>query len=190
MARRWGKSVTLEIEDEVARGALVRLRRKRLADAALDYAWRCDPELARYDAAAPLRMAFEDYRVTFEEDLRFPSPFRRVFAIESLEGEHIGNVMYYNIDDRRGEAELGITIGDRRFWSAGYGRDAVATFVRYVFDISGLRRIYLNTLDWNVRAQRCFRAAGFTTCGLSRRGVHSFVSMEIRRQDVMPDEAR
>ncbi len=176
--------MTLETEDEVARGRLVRLRRKRLDDAAADYRWRCDPELARFDAAAPLRMALEDFRVTFEEDLRFPSPFRRVYAIESIDGEHIGNVMYYNIDERRGEAELGITIGERRFWSAGYGRDAVRTFVRYIFENSKLTRIYLNTLDWNVRAQRCFRAAGFATCGLNRRGLHSFVSMDIRKEDL------
>jgi [ribosomal protein S5]-alanine N-acetyltransferase len=177
--------VTLEIEDEVARNGLIRLRRKRREDADADYQWRCDPELARYDAATPLRASLSDFLLTYEEDLRFPSPFRRVFAIESLDGQHIGNVMYYNIDERRGEAELGITIGERQYWSQGYGRDAVSAFVRFIFSSSSLHRIYLNTLDWNVRAQRSFLAAGFTQCGIIKRGLHSFVSMEIRREDVL-----
>src|SRR5690348_16737010 len=104
-----------------------------------DYSWRCDPELARFDAAPPLRISLNDFRSTYEEDLRYPGQFRRVYAIEALEtGDHIGNVMYYNIDEQRGEAELGITIGDRRYWSAGYGRDAVRTFVRFLFDTAKL----------------------------------------------------
>lgn len=181
-----------EIDDEVAGGALVRLRRKRLDDAESDFRWRCDPELARFDAAAPLRVPFKDFLVTYREDLLYPSPFRRVFAIEALNGDHIGNMMYYNIDDVRGEAELGITIGDRRYWSAGYGRDAVQTFVRYLFTAGNLRRVYLNTLDWNTRAQRSFRAAGFATYGTTKRGLHAFVSMEIRREwlDGLPAPVR
>jgi RimJ/RimL family protein N-acetyltransferase len=176
--------VTLEIEDEVARGSLIRLRRKRLTDAENDYDWRCDVELARFDAASPLRISLQEFLVTYREDLRFPSPFRRVFAIENLNGTHIGNVMYYNIDERRGEAELGITIGDKRYWGSGYGRDAVRTFVAYIFTSTSLDRIYLNTLDWNVRAQRAFRAAGFIASGIAKRGLNTFVSMEIRRADV------
>jgi len=45
-----------------------------------------------------------------------------------------------------------------------------------------MRRIYLNTLDWNLRAQRSFNKAGFVTIGTSRRGFHAFVTMEIRRE--------
>jgi RimJ/RimL family protein N-acetyltransferase len=188
--------VTATVEDEVARGRLVRLRRKRLSDAPNDYAWRRDEELARYDAASPLRASYADFLALYEEELKYPSPFRRTLAIEDLQGNHIGNVMYYNIDERRGEAELGITIGDRRYWGRGYGRDAVETLVRYVFGTTGLRRIFLNTLDWNERAQRSFLAAGFRPCGTTRRGVHVFLTMEFlkawldRRDDAQQAGAR
>lgn len=177
------------VEDEIARGTKVRLRRKRLEDAETDFAWRRDPELARFDAASPLRSSFQDFLVTYTDDIRYPSPFRRVFAIEDLAGNHIGNVMYYNIDDRRAEAELGITIGDKRYWGRGYGADAVQTFVRYLFTETGLRRIYLNTLDWNVRAQHSFRRAGFVPIGTSRRGFHAFVTMEVRREWMLGEGA-
>lgn len=174
--------MTLVTDDEVARGQKVRLRRKRMDDAPLDYAWRRDPELARFDAASPLRSSYSDFLVTFRDDVEHPTPFRRVYAIEDLAGQHIGNVMYYNIDERRKEAELGITIGDKRFWSRGYGRDAVRTFLRHLFLDAGLERVYLNTLDWNERAQQSFLAAGFVQCGTNRRGIHSFITMEARSE--------
>ena len=170
------------VEDEIASGRLVRLRRKRLDDAEADYNWRRDPELARFDAAAPLRSSFQDFLITYTDDIRHPSPFRRVYAIEDMRGHHIGNVMYYNIDERRGEAELGITIGDKRYWNHGYGTDIVRTFLRFLFTEMNMRRIYLNTLDWNVRAQRSFRKAGFVPIGTNRRGFHTFITMEFRRE--------
>ena len=176
------------VEDVVAEGELIRLRRKRPSDAEDDYAWRCDPELARFDAAAPLRSSFSDFSVTFQDELRLPSPFRRVLSVDDLYGNHIGNVMYYNIDERRGEAELGITIGDKRYWNQGYGADIIRTFLQYLFTTANMRRIYLNTLDWNVRAQRSFANAGFRRCGVNRRGPHSFVTMEARREWIIGNE--
>ncbi len=178
------------VDDLVAEGQLIVLRRKRLSDAEDDFEWRRDPELARFDAAAPLRSSFDDFLTTFQDELRWPSPFRRTLAVDDLEGHHIGNVMYYNIDERRGEAELGITVGDKRYWGQGYGTDAVRTFVRYLFTETGLRRIYLNTLDWNVRAQQSFRKAGFVTLGTNRRGFHTFITMEYRREWLRADDER
>ena len=176
------------LDDVVAEGTLIRLRRKRMEDAEDDYTWRRDPELARFDAAAPLRASFDDFLTTFQDELRLPSPFRRVLAVEDLGGRHIGNVMYYNIDERRGEAELGITIGDKRYWNQGYGTDIIRTFLVYLFTQQNMRRIYLNTLDWNVRAQRAFMKAGFRQSGYNRRGPHAFVTMEALREWVVKDE--
>jgi len=170
--------VTTTVEGEVARGELVVLREKRLGDAHNDFRWRTDAELARYDAARPFAATYQDYLALFRDELMYPSPYRRSLAVEDAAGRHIGNVMYYNIDTIRREAEIGITIGEREYWGKGYGTDAVKTLVRHIFRVTGFRRIYLKTLDWNVRAQRAFEKAGFRTCGRSRRGGNSFVVME------------
>jgi RimJ/RimL family protein N-acetyltransferase len=170
--------VTTTIEGEVARGDLVVLREKRISDARDDYRWRTDLELARFDAARPFAAAFEDYMALYRDELRYPSPYRRSLALEDASGRHIGNVMYYNIDATRREAEIGITIGEREYWGRGYGTDAVRTLVRHILRVTGFRRVYLKTLDWNVRAQRAFEKAGFQVCGRSRRGGNVFVVME------------
>jgi RimJ/RimL family protein N-acetyltransferase len=171
--------MTAQVEGEVARGERVILRAKRLEDAPLDYAWRKDPELARYDAAQPISSSFSDYLALYGDDLTNPNPFRRSLAMEDIEGRHIGNVMFYNIDALKGEAEVGITVGDRGYWGRGYGTDALKALVRHLFTETTLSRLYLKTLDWNVRAQRSFEKAGFVPCGLSRRSNGTFVLMEL-----------
>ncbi len=169
-------------DDVVARGRRTVLRRKRIGDAANEYAWRSDEELARYDASQPVRVSFADYQRSWSFDLRFTDVGSRAFAIEDENGRHIGNIMYYNVDGPRGEAELGISIGERGYWSQGYGSDALAAVVRTVFASTGLRRLYLHTLDWNARAQRCFEKAGFVAAGSSWRNGRTFVVMEVRRE--------
>lgn len=170
--------MTTTVEGEVARGEMIVLREKRLADARDDFRWRTDAELARFDAARPFAASFNDYVSLYRDELTFPSPYRRSLAIEDGDGRHIGNVMYYNIDAVRREAEIGITVGEREYWGRGYGTDAVRTLVGHILRSTGFRRVYLKTLEWNGRAQRAFEKAGFRACGRSRRGGNSFIVME------------
>ncbi|HYM15075.1 MAG TPA: GNAT family N-acetyltransferase [Dehalococcoidia bacterium] len=170
--------MTTTVEGEVARGELIVLRQKRLGDAHDDFRWRTDAELARYDAARPFAATYQDYLALYRDELSYPSPYRRSLAIEDTAGRHIGNAMYYNIDTIRRETEIGITIGERAYWGKGYGSDAVRTLLRHIIRVTGFRRVYLKTLDWNTRAQRAFEKAGFRVCGRSRRAGNTFVVME------------
>lgn len=174
--------MTTTQDDTIARGTQVALRHKRLSDAANDYAWRRDPDLARYDAARPITISYEDYLAAYTEELRSPHNLRKVYAVEDPHGRHIGNVMYYNIDLARREAEIGITIGISVYWGHGYGSDAVRLMADHIFATTPLTRLYLHTLDWNVRAQRSFARAGFRECGRTRRGGYRFCVMELRRE--------
>jgi ribosomal-protein-alanine N-acetyltransferase len=163
------------------KGRKVVLREKRLSDAVDDYAWRCDPELARLDAAPPSWLSFSEFMMSYAEELRYPSPRRSRFGIDTLDGKHIGNCMYYDIDHKKREAEIGIMIGNRNYWDQGYGTDAITTLVRHIFEEAGLERVYLNTLNWNFRAQRCFEKCGFVPYRHLSRGGDDFVVMELRR---------
>ena len=162
----------------------VYLREKRLEDAPDDYAWRKDPDLARLDAAAPLTAKFSDYLAAFREELEHPTPNQRRFAIDAKDGTHIGNCMYYDIDTRRSEAELGIMIGKRAYWNQGLGTEAVRALLRHIFTDTALQRVHLKTLAWNKRAQRCFQKSGLRECQRLQRNGQRFVVMEICREDV------
>ena len=163
-------------------GTKVRLREKKLKDAHNDYRWQTNPELVRLDAMPRLTISFPRYLVDYTAVLCNPSPKRQTFAIETFDGRHIGNCVYYNIDENKGEAEMGIMIGERDCWGKGYGTDSVATLVDYIFHETGLQRIHLKTLDWNERAQRCFLKCGFTPCGQMMKNGYQFLLMEIKRE--------
>ena len=173
--------MTVVVEGELARGRLIVLRAKTVADAQQDYEWRKDPELATYDAARPYGGSFREYVHIYSDELNYPSPYRRTIAVEDHDGHYIGNVMYYNVDYGRREAEIGVTIAVRDYWSKGYGTDLIRTFVGHMFDVLPVDRVYLKTLDWNYRAQRCFEKSGFRRYGTSRRGDYVFVLMDIKR---------
>ena len=166
------------------------VRRKRVGDAADEYRWRSDPDLAQFDASRPVQAPYESYERNWSFDYRFTDMPGRSFAIEDELGRHIGNVMYYNIDSARNEAEIGISIGERSSWSMGYGSDALEAVVRGLFEVSGLGRLYLHTLEWNGRAQAAFRKVGFEVCGTSWRDGHTFIVMEVRREWVLETVAR
>ncbi len=169
-------------DDVVARGRRAVVRRKRLADAVDEYRWRSDAELARFDASRPVQAPFENFARNWSFDYRFTDVAGRSFAIDDEHGQHIGNVMYYNLNTERGEAEIGISIGERSHWSRGYGSDALEAAVRRVFGGSSLTRLVLHTLDWNDRAQKCFQKVGFEVSGTSWRDGNTFIVMEVFRE--------
>ncbi len=163
------------------RGEMTILREKRLEDAELDYAWRADEELAALDATTPLRMSYSSYVRLIEDELRHPAPWSQRFAIETHDGKLIGSCMYYDIDTVRGQTELGIMIGDRDYWSRGYGTDVVNTLVSHIFSTTSLGRIYLHTLTWNIRAQKSFGKCGFSPLRQVKRSGYEFLLMELMR---------
>ena len=164
-------------------GGRVILRDKRSDDAENDYRWRSDPELARLDAAIPLTMSFERYLKLFEDQMKYPTPGSHHYSIDTLDDRFIGNCMYYDMDTVNLEAELGIVIGDRDYWSDGYGYDAVTTLLDHMFNARNLKRVYLHTLEWNGRAQKSFSKCGFNAVRPVRRMAHDFILMDVLRDD-------
>ncbi|MGE5596941.1 MAG: GNAT family N-acetyltransferase [Hyphomicrobiales bacterium] len=166
----------------VISGAGLRIHRKHLTDAVDDYRWRRDLGLLRFDGGPPVTESFSDFLQHFEQGLRFISGERRAYAIDTEDGLHVGNIMYYNADLARTAAELGVSIGHPEARGRGLGTAAVVLFLRYLWSTYTFRRIYLHTFEWNERARRCFERAGFDTVSQVVRGGATFVRMETRRE--------
>ena len=158
------------------------IRRKRLSDAIDDYHWQRDVELARLNATAPYSGSYSNFLDVFENRRLYPGN-SGIFSIETSAGAHIGNVMYYNADQSDGSAEYGITIAHPTFQGAGIGTAVTVAFLRLLWQTTPLRRIELHTLEWNERAIRCFRKAGFEqSARVLRTGAETLVRMEVRRE--------
>jgi [ribosomal protein S5]-alanine N-acetyltransferase len=161
----------------------ISLRKKKLSDAKEDFSWQTDSELSRLDAAVTLSISYQQYLAEYTFELCYPTSSRHEFAIDTLQGAHIGNCVYYNVDSYEKKAELGIMIGNRTYWNKGYGVEAVNTLLDHIFQKTTLERVYLTTLEWNIRAQKCFLKCGFSGCGQVARDGSTFLLMSIHRQE-------
>ena len=179
----WSRDENKELPLVNEEGEKVRIREKRVEDIRNEYSWRVDPELSRLDATRPMTMSYEDFFRYSKEEMQFPNYRSKRLAVETLEGVHIGNIMYYDLNMQNSQAELGIMIGDKDYWSSGYGTDTVNTLLRHLFTILELDRVYLHTLSWNYRAQASFAKSGFKLVRNVKRGGQDFILMEILRSD-------
>ena len=184
----WSREDQKELPEVDISGTLVRIREKRTEDIPDEYAWRVDEELSRLDATRPLTMSYEDFFRYTREEIQFQSYRSKRLAVDTLEGLHIGNVMYYDFNKKNAEVELGIMIGDKDYWGKGYGTDIVVTLLNYLFTVLAMERDYLHTLAWNYRAQASFTKSGFREVRPVRRGGQDFVLMEVLHTDWDPDK--
>jgi RimJ/RimL family protein N-acetyltransferase len=88
--------------------------------------------------------------------------------IEAVDGETIGMVRLVDVDRDCGRAELAIVIGEKEYWGAGYGTEAIALVLRHGFGELGLRRVWLITDADNERGLRCYQKCGFRVEGTLR----------------------
>lgn len=161
------------------KGNKVVLRSKEPDDAKNDYNWQIDIELSALDAMTPNTMSFREFYREYIDSLKHPHPNRITFAVDTHEGKHIGNCVYYNIDEVNNETEIGIMIGNRDYWSKGYGADIISTLIDYIFRHLKFDRIYLKTLVTNLRAQRCFEKCGLVPCGYRELEGYKFLLMDM-----------
>jgi RimJ/RimL family protein N-acetyltransferase len=150
-------------EERVIEGRIVNLRAPDMSDLARNYAWINDREVTRFlggQARYLMSMAAE------EEWMRGVCErmqgYDRVFlAIETKDGRHIGNTNLFNSVPEQRQSELGIMIGDKDYWSRGFGADALKTLVRFGFEEMDLHRIMLQVFSYNPRAIACYTGVGF-----------------------------
>jgi len=114
-----------------------------------------------------------------------------MLAILTEEGAHIGNCGLHRISLASRKAELGIMLGDKRYWGQGYGTDVVKTLCAFGFVHMNLQRIQLGVFSHNPRAQRCYQKCGFQVEGRFRRSIYKAgeyrdeIRMAILREEFM-----
>ena len=149
-------------------GKLVRLRALESTDLERAYTWINDREVTRYLAARfPLSLA--DERRWLEDGSTNSSAGGVRLAIETKEGVHIGNCDLHRVHAEDRKAGLGIMIGEKDYWSNGYGGDAVVTLLRFAFHEMNLNRVWLHVFEFNERARASYKKCGFREEGRLRQ---------------------
>lgn len=151
------------------KGNKVILRPMQQEDIPRQHAFNQDLELYGLDCADPRIAPLESAQAFYEARTKFDANLAP-FAIEA-DGAYIGYCTLMGLQNRHGNVELGITIGDRAFWGRGYGREVIRMLLEYAFHYLGARRVALTTHAKNERALRCYRACGFVEDGRPRQAV-------------------
>lgn len=150
------------------------------------FRWGLDEELQYWSGSVPTAPTIQQFAQDVAHWSRQRDARRDRYAILDEDDTMIGMVSYYNVVFERGQAELGIYIGDRSRWSHGYGAEAILTLLGHLFRNTGLRVMYLTTYASNARAQTCYRKCGFEVTGTmrkysSRAGYYVDVQMRLSR---------
>lgn len=170
-------------------GRLVRLRPTEESDAERFCRWLNDPEVTDYLIADryPISLAAEERFLREHSAMGYTDG--TIFAVETKDGRHIGWTSLYDVHTEDRKACFAITIGEKEYWSQGYGGDAVITTLRFACHEMGLNRVWLTTVEYNKRAIACYKRCGFREEARLRQDVFrhgrywDFVQMAILRQE-------
>jgi RimJ/RimL family protein N-acetyltransferase len=145
----------------------VRLRPVAEGDLPLFVRWFNDPEVRHWLSMSDAPEFTLESEEEWYDEMR-ADPTRVIWCIETEDGQPIGNLGLHAIDEAHGRATFGISIGEKAFWSCGYGTEALREVLRYAFEEMGLRRVVLEVDEDNARGIRCYEKCGFVREGLLR----------------------
>ena len=173
----------------IIRGERVYLRPAERADLPVFVRWFSDAEVTRnLGARAPLSMPLEER--WFEQMLGEQGKSQYHFVICLLDGGRaIGTIGFHHVDFENGNAEFGITIGEKDEQNKGYGTDALNALCDFGFGALRLERIDLHVYAGNDRAMRSYQKAGFSLEGTLRRAqFQEGRFLDVNRMALLRDE--
>ena len=115
-----------------------------------------------YSPKQVLQVPDEEWEHTFDEE------DRKIFAVFTGEGEHIGEGQLL-IEWPLLEAQLFLLIGRKELWHHHYGTSALISLLDQAFDTYELHRVWVDVPEYNQPALRLFRHLGFVLEGHFRR---------------------
>ncbi len=103
----------------------------------------------------------------------------KYFIITNDKNKLIGFINVFNMDFVKRQCELGIIIGDKRYWNLGIGYKSLNVIIPYIFKNMDIKRIYIETLENNFKALKLFNKLNFKRCSEYAEDKYKFIIMEI-----------
>jgi RimJ/RimL family protein N-acetyltransferase len=154
-------------------GKRVRLRGLEQSDLENMVRWMNDPEVIQ-NLLIYTPISNADEQIWYETMVKAPKE-EHVYVIEVLDGNKwtpIGSTGYHGIDWKNRSAEIGISIGEKKYWNHGYGRDTMRLMLRHGFNDLNLNRVFLYVFETNERAKHAYLASGFVEEGRLRQDIY------------------
>jgi len=159
---------------DICRGEVVRLTMEEPDILAkIEDQWQRDSEFVRLADNNP-HVFFSEKRLKDQTEKRLEQGFqpeRYPFSVRTLAEDKLIGFFSLYVELLHSNAWVGIGIGDRDFWSKGYGTYMMKVCLRYAFLELAMQRVSLGLHAYNTRALRSYEKAGFLLEGKSRKDV-------------------
>jgi ribosomal-protein-alanine N-acetyltransferase len=126
--------------------------------------WLNDPEVTRWTLIGDLPISRLGEEEFFDRMSR-GTDTDVLFAVETLEGDHLGFSGMHRIEWRHGFAVTGTILGRTDLWGRGYGTEAARLRASYAFEVLGLRLLLSEVMDGNAASVRMLSKAGYQQAG-------------------------
>ncbi len=126
--------------------------------------WINDKEITKYMATGTFPTTFKELRDFYNEITKSKTDV--MFAIlDKKHNFHIGNIKLGNINWVHRFADLGIMIGEKKYWGKGYGQEACKLLLEYAFNRLNLNKVILGSYANHKPAIKAYQEVGFTIEG-------------------------
>lgn len=146
------------------KGSKTFIRAIEMEDARILSAWLNDRETNAFlDIIYPLSKRYcDNFTLEGEEHNK------RLFIIDNEDRKPIGLIVIDKIKWEYRNCEIGIVIYDKNYRGRGYGKDALETALKFIFDDLNMHLVYLNVVDENEAAVNLYKKFGFKIEGILR----------------------
>lgn len=84
------------------------------------------------------------------------------------ENEHIGNIKIGPVHSLYKHADIGLIIGDQKWWNKGVASEAIFSMTKYCFDELKLEKVEAGCYESNVYSKKAFLKLGYEIEGFIR----------------------
>ncbi len=160
------------------------------------YAWLNDWSIVRFYGSFGFKVqSFEELVHWYEKRISENYSDYIELSIETKEEQkYIGWTIFTGIDWKNQLAEYRILIGDKNYWSKGYGQEATALILAYAFNELNLNRVFLRVDHRHAGGIKAYEKSGFQREGVLRQEIfsegefHDSVLMSILKKEYLENK--
>ena len=134
-------------------GERIYLSPRNVEDVEIFTEWMNDFYITDYTGRSYSTITLQEEKAYLEKNQDDKNTF---VIVDSTTDQMIGTIGLHCIDNINRTATLGIFIGDKNYWSKGYGTEAIQLILDFGFNYLNLNNIDLALMEFNQRALKCY----------------------------------
>lgn len=137
------------------------LRKLLPSDVSRDYVkWMGDKDVTKYTESR-FRTYTKKELISYVRQINKDGRYIFLAIIKKNNNRHIGNIKIGPIDRFHRFADMGIIIGEKRYWGKGFATDAIKLAAEYAFQNLNLHKLTAGSYSCNIGSIKAFKNVGF-----------------------------